>query len=231
MPTTPALTDLGLTKEDLFQNKSLYLEALSEDRNDELVVTMTKTKWSKMYYDFNDLDNSDLMEMARTALMSDDGAANMDFSEFSVFDGNKQAKFIKAEGTLTAENANGAALQYVTVVNGNAYTFTFDFYNGAITGDEEAMSEDVVSSINFDHIVKQDDGNNSDTFYIVVIAVMAVIIAALLYVIRKRKYTVAVKEHGEDPADNSVTPESGAAAAKTDAETTPETENDTETDK
>ncbi len=67
--------DLGMTKESLFENQSLYLEALTEDQNAEIIVTMTETDWSQLYYDFNDIENSDLMEMAQACLIDADGAA------------------------------------------------------------------------------------------------------------------------------------------------------------
>lgn len=221
----PNLADLGLTKEELFNNDSLYLEALTEDQNIELVVTMTDTDWSNLYYDFNDLDNNDLMEMAHTALMSEDASADMDFTNYSVFEGNEQAKFIKAEGTLTADDANGYAIQYVTVINGNAYTITFDFYNGTITDDEDALTEQVVSSIAFHHIQAKEAGT-SNVLYIVIIGVMAVIIVGLIFVIRKKKYTI--DGTGNNGAEQVVTPQESsvpeAVAATDESEAEPEAE-------
>ena len=69
----PGFVDLGMTKESLFENESLYLEALTEDQNAEIIVTMTETDWSQLYYDFNDIENSDLMEMAQACLIDADG--------------------------------------------------------------------------------------------------------------------------------------------------------------
>lgn len=185
----PGFVDLGLTKEALFENESLYLEALTEDQNAEIIVTMTDTDWSRLYYDFNELENSDLMEMAQVCLMDTDGVSNMEISGCDVFEGNDQAKFLKATGVCGDENHNGYAVQYVTVLNGNAYTITFNFYNREIGDEEIAMTENVVSSVVF-HAVAGKDTGNSNVVYIVIIATMAVIIGILLLIIYKKHYTI-----------------------------------------
>lgn len=184
-----SFVDLGMTKESLFENKSLYLEALTEDQNAEIIVTMTDTDWSQLYYDFNELENSDLMEMAQVCLMDTDGAANMEITDCDVFEGNDQAKFLKANGVCANENNDGYAIQYVTVLNGNAYTITFNFDHRELSDEEITLTEDVVSSAVF-HNVETKDTGNSNVIYIAIIVTMAIIIGILLLVIYKKHYTI-----------------------------------------
>lgn len=184
----PDFVDLGMTKESLFENASLYLVALTEDQNAEVIVTMTATDWSRLYYDFNELENSDLMEMAQVCLMDSDGDANIEITDCAVFEENPQAKFLKANGTCAAEGG-GYAIQYVTVLNGNAYTVTFNFDHQARSDEEAALTEHVVSTAVF-HTVEAKDTGKSDVAYIVIIATMAVIIVVLLLIIYKKHYTI-----------------------------------------
>jgi hypothetical protein len=184
-----AFVDLGMTKESLFENDSLFLEALSEDQNAEIIVSMVASDWSQLYYDFNEMQNSDLMEMAQVYLVETESASNMEISDVDIFEGNRQAKFIKTEGVFANENNEGYAVQYVTVLNGNAYTITFNSCSGEIGDEEKAMMEDVVSSISF-HTVEMKDTGNSNAIYIAIIVIMALIIIVLIIVIHKKHYTI-----------------------------------------
>ncbi len=181
--------DLGMTKEFLFENKSLYLVAFTEDQNAEIIVSMTATDWSRLYYDFNELEDSDLMEMAQVCLMDTDSAANMEITDCDVFEGNTQAKFLKANGLCAKDGNDGYAVQYVTVLNGNAYTITFNFDHRKLSDEEIALTEEVVSSAVF-HTVETKDTGNSNVVYIAIIVTMAVIIGILLLVIYKKHYTI-----------------------------------------
>lgn len=209
-----AFVDLGTTKDCLFENKSLYLEALTDDQNAEVIVTMMDTDWSQVYYDFNDFENSDLLEMAQVCLVDTDSAANMEISDCDIFEGNDQAKFLKANGVFADEDNDGYAIQYVTVLNGNAYTITFNFYGGEISDEEEALTEEVVSSVSF-HTVEAKDTGKSNAIYIAIIAVMAIIIVVLLYYIRKKHYTLR-SGHIADRQQASSLP---GTEAKTETET------------
>lgn len=185
----PDFAELGLTKEQLFADDSVYLEALSEDRDAEIIVTMLKNEWSQMYYDFNDLSEEDLAELADICLMSEDSAVAMEYETFGLFDGNEQAQFLKAVGTFSGKESSGATVQYVTVLNGEAYTFTFNFVGDGVSPEQESMTEEVVSSVSFDKVTPRDK-TESNAVFIVVILCLVVIIGILLAVIRKQKYTV-----------------------------------------
>ena len=185
----PAFAELGLTKEQLFAGDSVYLEALTDDRGAEIIVTMLKNDWSEMYYDFNSLSEEDLAELAEICLMNDNSEVAMEYSEYGLFDENKQAKFLKALGSFIGEESSGITVQYVTVLNGQAYTITFNFVGDSISEEQESMTEDVVTSITFDEVRPQDK-TESNIVFIVIILVLVVIIGILLAVIRKQKYSV-----------------------------------------
>lgn len=195
----PAFAELGLTKEQLFADSSVYLEALTDDRTAEIIVTMLKNDWSEMYYDFNTLDETDLAELAEYCLMNDNSDVAMEYSEYGLFEENGQAKFLKAIGTFAGEESAGTTVQYVTVINGQAYTITFNFVGNNFGEEQEKMTEDVVSSITFDK-VKVQDKTESNTVFIVVILCLVVIIGILLAVIRKQKYSI--KNLSEDLEDD-----------------------------
>ena len=185
----PAFAELGLTKEQLFADDSVYLEALTDDRGAEIILTMMANDWSEMYYDFNTLSEEDLAELAEICLMNDNSEVAMEYSEYGLFDENEQAKFLKAVGSFIGEESSGVTVQYVTVLNGQAYTVTFNFVGDSISEETEAMTEDVVTSLTFDE-VKPQDKTESNTVFIVIILVLVVIIGILLAVIRKQKYSV-----------------------------------------
>lgn len=215
-----AFVDLGISKESLFENKSLYLEALTEDQNAEVIVTMMDTDWSQVYYDFNELENSDLLEMAQVCLVDTDSAANMEISNCDIFEGNDQAKFLKADGVFADEDNDGYAIQYVTVLNGNAYTITFNFYGGEISDEEDAMTEAVVSSASF-HTVEAKDTGHSNAIYIGIIAVMAVIIVVLLYYIHKKHYTIKSGHVANEEQASSLPEKETEAATETETQEEP----------
>lgn len=185
----PAFAELGLTKEQLFADDSVYFEALTDDRGAEIILTMMANDWSEMYYDFNSLSEEDLAELAEICLMNDNSEVAMEYAEYGLFDENDQAKFLKAVGSFIGEESSGTTVQYVTVLNGQAYTITFNFVGNSISENQEAMTEEVVTSLTFDKVVPQDK-TESSTVFIVIIIVLVVIIGILLAVIRKQKYSV-----------------------------------------
>lgn len=195
----PAFAELGLTKEQLFADNSVYLEALTDDRTAEIIVTMMKNDWSEMYYDFNTLSEDDLAELAEVCLMNDNSDVAMEYSAYGLFDENEQARFLKAIGTFVGQESSGTTVQYVTVINGEAYTITFNFVGGNISENQEKMTEEVISSVVFDEITPQDK-TESNTVFIVVIVALIVVIGVLLAVIRKQKYSI--KNLSEDLSED-----------------------------
>ena len=200
----PLLADWGVTKEEIFENDSVYLEAFSENRKLEIVLSMIRTDWSEVYYDFNGLSEEDLESLSEFCLANSSSDVAMEYTEYGLFRQNDQAQFLQAVGTFENEDTAGAAVQYVTVINGNAYTVTFNFYGETLTGEQKAMTEKVISSVVF-HNVNEKSQNHNTVFYVVCILILVVIIGLLLAVIRKKKYSL--RNMNGETAENTVSGE------------------------
>ena len=207
----PILADWGISKGELFENGNIYLEALTEDQNDELIVMAMDTDWSEMYYDFNTVSDEDLMALAEYthSLVNKDGGANVAYDEYVLFKGQPQVPFIKAKGRFQTDTAEGGVVQYVTVLNGSFYTLSFNFYGGAVSEADDALTEEVVSALTFD-AVKAPKKSKDSLLYVVVIVALVAVIAGLLLVIRRQKYSLKAPENGaaaEEPAATAGTAE------------------------
>ena len=130
----PILADWGMSKSDLFDNDAIYLEALSEDQNDEIILMMSRTDFSETYEDFNALSREELMDLGEYthSVVANNKATNVAYTDYGIFEGQSQVPFLKATGRFESGETHGGVIQYVTVLNGNLYTLTFNFY-----GDEE----------------------------------------------------------------------------------------------
>ena len=185
----PAFAELGLSKEELFASDAVYFEALTDQRGAELIVTMSRNDWSEMYYDFNALPDEDLLALADLCMVNDSSEVEMEYSDYGLFDENAAVRFLKAVGSFTGEGVSGTTVQYVTVYNGDTYTFTFNFIGANLSDTEIAMTEEIVDSVVFPDPVPRDE-EESNTLFIVIILALLVVIGVLLAVIRKQKYTV-----------------------------------------
>ena len=201
----PILADWGVSLEDIFRSDAVFLEALSEDQNEECIVTMVSNDWSEMNYSFDLLTEAELLELS-AQLVNATSVDHTDFSASEVYYGNEQAKFIRSLGELVGDDVGGKTVQYVTVLNGNAYTFTFNFYDGTFDEEREEAVETVMESVTFRGIIEKDQ-SDSKVIYIIVILLMAVIIGILFYIIRKQ--SASLKKLTPDPATTAEAAEAG----------------------
>lgn len=200
----PAFAELGLAKEQLFASDTVYFEALTEHRGAEIIVTKSRNDWSEMYYDFNDLSDEELLGLADLCMENDSSDVEMEYTDYGLFDGNEDVRFLKAVGSFESEGLSGTTIQYVTVYNGDTYTFTFNFIGVNLSDTEITMTEEVISSAVFPDLQPRDE-ENSNMFFIIIIVVLLVVIGLLLSVIRKQKYTV--KNLNEEWTDDKKTEE------------------------
>lgn len=195
------LEEFGVSKTELFENKSIYLDAFTENQNSEIIITMMQTDWSQMYYDFNSLSTEELQELAEYCLAETDEESEVVYSEYGVFEGNRQAQFLKAVGTFRREDAEGSLVQYVTVINGNAYTVTFDFYGTTLTDAKSDMTDKVLATISFENVDDQ-AMETSSVFYFSVIIILIVVIGLLIALIRHRKYSLTAGDGNREEKDS-----------------------------
>lgn len=161
---TPAnasvFSDLGRTKSDVieqFEASNIYLNAISNVSNEEIVITMTNNGLS----DFNLVSDFTLDTLA-SALVKQYTDYGIVVSEYEVYQ-HSQAKFIKVYFSDTANSVYG--LQYYTTYDNKAMNFTLRSYKGSITSTQETAIKSVVDSIKFEaEPLKAEPGEDTNAF-------------------------------------------------------------------
>ncbi len=161
---TPAnasvFSDLGRTKSDVieqFEASNIYLNAISNVSNEEIVITMTNNGLS----DFNLVSDFTLDTLA-SALVKQYTDYGITVSEYEVYQ-HSQAKFIKVYFSDTANSVYG--LQYYTTYDDKAMNFTLRSYKGSITSTQENTIKSVVDSIKFEaEPLKAEPGEDTNAF-------------------------------------------------------------------
>lgn len=126
-----------------FEASNIYLDALSDSLNEEIVVTM----------DENIVDNFSLfsdttLNVLASTLVDQYANYGMNVSYHEIYH-HEQAKFIKIYFTDAAKTVHG--LQYYTIYDGKAMNFTMRSYEGSILPRQENAIKTTVDSILFDN--------------------------------------------------------------------------------
>lgn len=141
----PIFDRLGTTKSailSMFKSSSIYLNALSDTYNEEVVVTMVE----------NTMDNLDsysdsALTLLAASLVNEYSKYGFNISKYDVYQ-HSQTKFIRLYFTDTAKTVHG--LQYYTIYNGKAMNFTMRSYEGKLDSRQETAIKTIVDSIQFD---------------------------------------------------------------------------------
>ncbi|MBE6582331.1 MAG: hypothetical protein E7648_03605 [Ruminococcaceae bacterium] len=153
----PIFNRLGTTKSaimSMFEASSIYLNALSETHNEEVVVTMTEINEN----DLNSYSDSALTILA-ASLVSEYSKYGFNISKYDVYQ-HSQTKFIRLYFTDTAKTVHG--LQYYTVYNSKAMNFTMRSYEGKLDSRQETAIKTIVDSIQF-HKTTSSSNPGTDT--------------------------------------------------------------------
>lgn len=156
----PVFNELGITKTAIisqFEASNIYLNAISDGLNEEIVVTMTEN----MIDNFGLLSDTTLNVLAATVVgqYSDYG---LDVIDYEIYH-HSQAKFIKIYFTDAAKTVHG--LQYYTVYDSKAINFTMRSYEGSISSRQETAIKTIVDSILFDNAPPAvEQGEDTDPF-------------------------------------------------------------------
>ena len=146
---TPAnasiFSDLGTTKADLikqFEETKVYLNAIPHTLDEEVVVTM----------DTNIIDNFSAMsdtslKMFASSWVNEYEKMGIGVKKYDIYQ-HSQAKFVRVYFEDTANYVNG--LQYYTIYNGKAMSFTMRSYSGEITAKQEKTIKTIVDSVKYD---------------------------------------------------------------------------------
>lgn len=142
----PIFSALGTSKSALisqFETSNIYLNAISDTYNEEVVVTMMENSLSN----FSLLSDTALETLA-SALVDQYVNYGINVSKFEIYH-HSQAKFVKLYFTDTGKTVHG--LQYYTIYDGKAMNFTMRSYEGSLSTRQENAIKSIVDSIKYDN--------------------------------------------------------------------------------
>lgn len=145
----PLFSDYGTTKADLdaqFAASSIYLNAISTVRNEEIVVTMTDSPLTNL----NGMGDTTLITLA-SALVDEYANYGITVTDYDVYH-HDQLTFIQIYFHDTAKTVYG--LQFYTVSNEQAMNFTLRSYEGSITSSQKNTICTIVDSIRLNYEVE-----------------------------------------------------------------------------
>ena len=155
----PIFSDLGTTKSAIisqFESSNIYLNAISDTYNEEVVVTMMANSLSN----FSLLSDTTLNTLAST-LVNQYTDYGINVSKYDIYQ-HSQAKFVRLYFTDTGKTVHG--LQYYTIYDGKAMNFTMRSYEGSLSSRQETAIKTIVDSIKYDKappVVDQGEDTNS----------------------------------------------------------------------
>lgn len=156
----PIFSDLGTTKSALisrFESSNIYLNAISDTYNEEVVVTMMENSLSN----FSSLSDTTLNTLAST-LVSQYTDYGINVSKYDIYQ-HSQAKFVRLYFTDTGKTVHG--LQYYTIYDGKAMNFTMRSYEGSLSSRQETAIKTIVDSIKYDKAPPvADQGEDTNSF-------------------------------------------------------------------
>ena len=145
----PLFSDYGTTKADLdaqFTASSIYLNAISTVRNEEIVVTMTDSPLTNL----NGMGDTTLMTLA-SALVDEYTNYGITVTDYDVYH-HDQLTFIRIHFHDTEKTVYG--LQFYTVSNEQAMNFTLRSYEGSISSTQKNTIYAIVDSIRLNYEVE-----------------------------------------------------------------------------
>lgn len=156
----PIFSNLGTTKSAImeqFEAGNIYLNAISDTYNEEVVVTMMENSLSN----FSLLSDTALETLA-SALVDQYVNYGINVSEFEIYH-HSQAKFVRLYFTDTGKTVHG--LQYYTIYDGKAMNFTMRSYEGSLSSRQENAIKSIVDSIEYDNAPPVvEEGEDTDAF-------------------------------------------------------------------
>ena len=136
--------ELGITRSEiisLFKERNIYLNAISDEYDEEIVVTMSE----------NSIKNFTLFSDAQLKEMMSDWidqfeALGIKVSKYEIYH-HSQAKFLKIYYTDTTKSVH--AVQYYTIYDSKAMNFTMRSYTGSLSSRQEKAIKKMVDSIKY----------------------------------------------------------------------------------
>lgn len=140
----PIFNNLGTTRTaimSMLEASGIYLSAISNTYNEEVVVTMMENNLSN----FSLLSDTELEFLAST-LVNEYTNYGVNVSKCTIYQ-HSQAKFVVLYFTDTEKTVHG--LQYYTIYDGKAMNFTMRSYEGSLSSRQETTIKSIVDSIEY----------------------------------------------------------------------------------
>jgi len=193
----PNLAALGLQKQSLqklYNDNSIYLNAIAMDISHELVITKTTNEDVQKIFNFN-LYNDDKIFETETSLREEYSKIGYDVTSFTTYQG-PTAKYVILDFTQLVNGVTVYSRQFYTIYNGLAINITLHSYSGEVTSELGNELQGVVDSVVFTETLPTPDGTlalqkgNIFTSYLMVWIVGAAgcgIIALIVILLVKKK--------------------------------------------
>lgn len=151
---------LGVSGTELisrFKTNGIYLNAVSNTNNEEIVITNMENILSN----FALISDTALNTLA-SALVNEYTNQGIKVSKYDIYQ-HSQAKFVRMYWYDAANYTYG--LQYYTIYDNNAMNFTMRSYNGRISAEQERTIKAIVDSVKYDKAPPMvDEGADTEPF-------------------------------------------------------------------
>lgn len=145
LATAEIFNRLTMSKAELdsmFVASNIYLNAISDTHNEEVIVRMSES----LLDDFHILSDA-VLNMLMSLAVEQWEASGLDVIKYDIYH-HTQAKFVRI---VFEEEANAAfGVQYYTTYDGKTYNFTIRSYTGDLTAKQENVIQAIVDSVIFD---------------------------------------------------------------------------------
>jgi hypothetical protein len=146
----PNLAQFGLTADylnDLYEQNHIYLNAITAEAPEEVVVTMVTNKDIKEAFNLKRASEEDLNEFLSSIdeEFSKIGATLKDTSRYE----HEQALFIVTDFTTASYVMSSTSRMYSTLINGQFINFTLHSYSDTFTDAQASILKQIVDSAVF----------------------------------------------------------------------------------
>lgn len=156
----PVFDVFGVVYTDImnhYKANDIYLNAISDTHNEEIVVTMTEGSITNL----KSISDTTLGALI-TSIVSQYSNYGLDVLKYDIYQ-HKQAKFVRLYFIDTAHSVYG--LQYYTIYDGKAMNFTIRSYEGSLSSRQENAIKSIVDSIKYDNAPPVvEEGEDTDAF-------------------------------------------------------------------
>ncbi|MFZ2539388.1 MAG: hypothetical protein WAX04_10865 [Oscillospiraceae bacterium] len=186
------------TLEELYKASDIYLTIFDKTNKYSIIISMYENDYSKSVYNFNELEDEELIKQAQELndidLMSKNGITFLDFITYNT----NQAKFVKMNFEKIEKTQTMYGVQCQTIVNGQTINIGLSSYDNLKTVQKDEFLNKIIDSISFSEVLENPNphkNNNSTYFYIKNISFVVVALVSFWffynYLIKKKKRNIS----------------------------------------